>query len=155
MLHFIIFLVFLAIIYFVYTFEKDARKKTPLERKQQMFELLKNKYNGLKENDLNFFEYNTNNHTILFEYKLIASRRVSNNLKVYLDITAIEEDIKQLCKIHFYCTKIDNRDYVEMPVDVYYDTLYNLSEHSTKIVKRIIAETESYISEKRTKRDRK
>ncbi|WP_123872344.1 hypothetical protein [Flavobacterium oncorhynchi] len=120
-----------------------------------MFELLKNKYSGLKENDLNFFEYKTTNHNILFEYKLITSRRVSNSLKVYLDISAIEEDIKQLCRIHFYCTKINNRDYVEMPVEAYFDSLYNLSETSPKIVNRIISETESYISEKRKKRDEK
>lgn len=107
-----------------------------------MFELLKNKYDGLKENDLNLFEYKTPNHTIFFEYKLITSRRISNSLKVYLDISAIEEDIKHLCSI-------------EMPVEVYFDSLYNLSEHSTKIVNRIITETENYISEKRKERDKK
>ena len=127
----------------------------PLERKQKMYELLKNKYTGLKENDLGLFEYRTSNYTILFEYKIITSRRVSNILKLYLDISAIEEDIKQLCKIHFYCKKIDNKDYVEMPVEVYFDSLYNLSEHSTKIVNRIISETGSYISEKRSERDKK
>lgn len=147
---------FLSSIFLCYSyFDQKTLKKMPLERKQQMFELLKNKYDGLKENDLNLFEYKTPNHTIFFEYKLITSRRISNSLKVYLDISAIEEDIKHLCRIHFYCTKIDNRDYVEMPVEVYFDSLYNLSEHSTKIVNRIITETENYISEKRKERDKK
>lgn len=76
-------------------------------------------------------------------------------LKIYLDISTIEEDIKNLCKIHFYCTSINNRDYVEMNIYVYYDSLNNLAQNSKKAVKKIISDTENYISEKRRERDKK
>ncbi|KAF2331943.1 hypothetical protein [Flavobacterium daemonense] len=135
-------------------FEKAIVTKITSKRRQKIFELLKNKYEGLKENDLGFFEYSISNKTLLFEYILTEGRNRLNILKVYLDISTIEEDIKQLCKIHFYCKKIDNRDWVEMPVEVFFDTLNNLVKNSSKTVSNIIAETESYISEKRVERDK-
>lgn len=125
------------------------------DKKQKIFELLKNKYPGLKENKLGLFEYSINGKNLLFEYTVIEGRQKSNILKVYLDISPIEEDIKKLCKIHFYCTNIDNRDWVEMSVDIYFDSLKNLANHSTKTVNRIISETGGYISEKRLERDKK
>ncbi|MTH16449.1 hypothetical protein [Flavobacterium sp. LC2016-01] len=125
------------------------------KRRQKIFELLENKYEGLKENDLGFFEYSVNNKNILFEYILAGDRNKSNVLKVYLDISIIEEDIKKLCKIHFYCKNIDNRDWVEMPVEVFFDTLKNLAKYSSNTVSKIIFETESYIGEKRAERNKK
>ena len=153
LIYFIIFiLIFLC--YNIY-FQKVVTKKIQLQRKQKIFELLKNKYEGLKENDIGFFEYSVNNKNILFEYILRKGRNKSNILKVYLDISTIEEDIKKLCKIHFYCINIDNRDWIEMPVEVYFDSLNNLAKQSMKTVNRIILETENYISEKRAERDKK
>lgn len=120
-----------------------------------MFEALKNKFEGLKENSLGFFEYTIDNKNILFEYETIISRNsFSNILKVYFDISTIEEDIKKLCKIHFYCTNIDNRDWVLMPVELLFDSVNNLAKHSHKTVQKLISETEFYISEKRTERDK-
>ncbi|WPR72847.1 hypothetical protein SLW70_06885 [Flavobacterium sp. NG2] len=83
-----------------------------MKRKQKIFELLKNKFEGLKENNLGFFECSIDNKTFLFQY--IAGYpykyRISNHLIVYFEITNIEEDIKKLCKIHFECSTIDKRD---------------------------------------------
>jgi hypothetical protein len=136
-------------------FEIIIFERISSEKKQKIFSLLKNNFQGLKENHFGFFECKINNHNLLFEFKILRTQQVSNTLKVFLDMSEIEEDIKKLCKIHFYCTHIDNRDWVEMPVDLYFDSLGNLAKHSTKTVNRIIRETESYISEKRKERDKK
>lgn len=125
------------------------------ERKQKIFNLLKNKFEGLYENNLGFFEYSVNNKKILFEYKTYRYKTVTNILKVYLDISIVEEDIKKLCKIHFNCANIDNRDWVVMPVEVFFDTLNNLAKYSSKTVSKIIYETDIYISEKRAERNKK
>ena len=137
-------------------FEKVIAKQIPTKRKQKIFELLKNKYQGLKENNLGFLEYSINNKNILFEYTTTRFKNsFSNNLNIYLDITNIEDDIKKLCKIHFYCSTIDNRDWVKMPVDVLYESLNNLAKYSNKTVLKIISETEFYISQKRAERDKR
>lgn len=144
----------IAIGYQIY-FEKIMAKKIPVKRKQKIFELLKNEFEGLKENNLDFLEYSIGNKNILFEYTTTRIKNsFSNNLNVYLDITNIENDIKNLCKIHFYCSTIDNRDWVKMPVEVLYESLNNLAKYSTKTVTKIISETEFYISEKRAERDK-
>lgn len=145
----IIFLTILIISYRIY-YEIVLAKKIPLKRKEKLLVLLSNKFDGLKENHLGLFEFTLKNRNLLFEYKAIRHKNgFSNYLKVYLDISTIEENIKKLCKIHFYCTNIDNRDWVEMPVDVFFDSLNNLAKYSDKTVNRIISETEIYISEKR------
>lgn len=157
-LSFIVFtscIITIAICYQIY-FEKVIAKKIPIKRKKKIFELLKNKYEGLIENDLGYLEYKIDDKTILFEY---SSTRIknsfSNNLNVYLDITNIEDDIKNLCKIHFYCSNIDSRDYIGIRVDVFYETLNRLAKYSNKTVDKIISETEFYISQKRAERNKK
>lgn len=155
MLYVIIVLIILIFVCYEIYFERVILKKMASKRRQKIFELLENKYEGLKENDLGFFEYSVNNKNILFEYILAGDRNKSNVLKVYLDISIIEEDIKKLCKIHFYCKNIDNRDWVEMPVEVFFDTLKNLAKYSSNTVSKIIFETESYIGEKRAERNKK
>jgi hypothetical protein len=138
-------------------FKKVTAKKISLKRKQKIFELLKNKYQGLKENNLGFFECSIEHKNILFEY--IAGHpykyRISNHLIVYFEITHIEDDIKKLCKIHFNCSTIDNRDWVRERVDVLLsNSLNSLVRYSEKTIQRIISETELYISQKRTERHR-
>ena len=129
-------------------------KKIPVKRKRKIFELLENEFEGLKENNLGFLEYNIDNKNILFEYTTTRIKNsFSNDLNIYFEITNIENDIKKLCKIHFYCSIIDNRDWVKMPVEVLYESLNNLAKYSTKTVDKIISETEFYISEKRAERD--
>lgn len=153
---FFIILFFLLIISYRIYFEFVIAKKIPLKRKEKTFELLSNNFEGLKENNLGLFELTVNNKNILFEYKAIRHRNgFSNVLKVYLDISHVEDDIRKLCRIHFYCTNIDNRDWVGMPVDVLFGSIKNLVKYSDKTVNRIISETEIYISEKRRERDRK
>ena len=155
-----VFIVFLSIVlsvgigYQIY-FEKIIAKKIPIKRKKKIFELLKNKYEGLIENDLGYLEYKIDNKTILFKYSSTRFKNsFSNNLFVYFDITNIEDDIKNLCKIHFYCSNIDNRDYVGIRVDVFYETLNRLAKYSKNTVYEIITETEFYISQKRAERDK-
>jgi hypothetical protein len=144
----------IAISYQIY-FDKIIAKKIPVKRKQKIFELLKNKFEGLKENDLGFLEYSIDNKNILFEYTTTRIKNsFSNDLNIYLEITNIENDIKKLCKIHFYCSTIDNRDWVKMPVEVLYGSLNNLAKYSTKTVLKIISETEHYISQKTAERDK-
>jgi hypothetical protein len=147
-------IILILICYQIY-FEKIIAKKIPVKRKQKIFELLKKEFEGLKENNLGFLEYRIDNKNILFEY---TTRRInnsfSNNLNIHLDITNIEEDIKKLCKIHFYCSTIDNRDWVNMPVEVLNSSLNNLVKNSNKTVHKIISETELYISQKRAERDK-
>jgi hypothetical protein len=143
----------IAISYQIY-FEKIMAKKIPVKRKRKIFELLENEFEGLKENNLGFLEYNIDNKNILFEYTTTRIKNsFSNDLNIYFEITNIENDIKKLCKIHFYCSIIDNRDWVKMPVEVLYESLNNLAKYSTKTVDKIISETEFYISEKRAERD--
>lgn len=143
----------MAIGYQIY-FEKVIAKRIPVKRKQKIFDLLKNEFDGLQENNLGFLEYKIDNKNILFGY---TTRRIknsfSNDLTIYLDINEIEDDIKKLCKIHFYYSTIDNRDYVTMRVDVFYETLNRLVNYSNKTVEKIISDTDFYISQKRTKRD--
>ncbi|MBZ4041267.1 hypothetical protein [Flavobacterium hibisci] len=155
MSYFTIALVILLFACYIFYVQQKFEMHPASERRQKMFELLNQQYEGLKENNLGYFEYSINNKNILFEYKTYRSKTVVNILKVYVDISNIEEDIRKLCKIHFYCVNIDNRDWVEMPVDVIFDTLNNLAKKSNKTVSKIISETEIYISEKRTERDKK
>lgn len=138
-------------------YNKVIAKKVTLKRKQKIFELLKDKFEGLKEINLGFFECNINNKNILFQY--IAGHpyryHISNHLIVYFEITNIEEDIKKLCKIHFNCSTIDNRDWVKEPIDVLLsNSLNSLVNYSEKTIQRVISETEFYISEKRAERDK-
>lgn len=153
---FLIIIFSIAIGYQIY-FDKKFAKKIPVERKLKIFELLKNEFEGLKENQLGFLEYSTENKNILFEYTCVRTVKnsFSNNLRVYLDITNIEDDIKKLCKIHFYCSTIDDKDYVTMPVEVLFPSLPNLANYANKTVGQIISETDFYISHKRAERDKK
>jgi len=145
-----------AICYQIY-FEKIIAKRIPVKRKQKIFELLKNKFEGLQENSLGFLEYSINNKNILFGYTSTrtVNNSFSNNLKIYLDITNTEEDIKKLCKIHFYCSTIDNRDWVEMRVDPLYESLNNLAKYSEQTLNKLISKTDFYISQKRAERNKK
>lgn len=147
------FLISIVICYQIY-FEKVVAKRIPIKRKQKILELLKSKYTGLKENNLGYLEHTINNEKILFEF--ISNRSVnnsfSNNLYIYLDITTIEEDIKKLCKIHFYCSTIDNRDWIKIRVNPFYESLNNLVKHSDETVHKLISDAEFYISQKRAER---
>jgi hypothetical protein len=139
-------------------YNKVIAKKVTLKRKHKIFELLKDKFAGLKEINPGVFECDINNNkNILFQY--IAGHpyryRISNHLIVYLEISNIEEDIKKLCKIHFECSTIDNRDWVKKPVDLFLsNSLNSLVNYSEKTIKSMISETEFYISEKRAERDK-
>ncbi|MDQ5928392.1 MAG: hypothetical protein QG594_166, partial [Bacteroidota bacterium] len=77
-------------------------------------------------------------------------RTISNNIRVHLDITSLEENIKTLCKIHFGCSKINGHDYVTMPVEKYFMLLNSIAKQSRKVVDKIISETEAYVFQKRT-----
>lgn len=152
-----IFSLLLMLIGFQIYFDRVIVKKVSSKRKHKIFELLKNKYEGLKENELGSFECNIDNKNILFEFATSVYRyNISNHLTVYFEITDIEEDIKKLCKIHFNCSTIDNRDYVKEQVDVLFsNSLNSLVNESEKILPKIISETEFYISQKRAERDNK
>lgn len=145
----------IAISYQIY-FDKKIAKKIPDQRKKRIFELLNDEFDGLIENHLGFLEYRIDNKTILFEFTTIRIKNsFSNKLTIYLDITNIEDDIKKLCKIHFYCATIDDKDWVTMPVEALYASLSNLANYSTKTVRKIISETDIYVSQKRAERDKK
>lgn len=153
---FLFFISFLIIIGCHTYFEKVMAKRIIKKRKEKIFKLLKNDFEGLKENNFGFFEYKINTKYILFDYTATIYRlSISNHLCVYLDINDLEDDIKKLCKIQFYCSNIENRDYVTMPVEVFYETLNRLSKHSKKTVQEIISNTDYYISQKRDERDKK
>lgn len=151
---FIFLLMAMLIVHKIY-FNKVIAKKISLKRKQKIFELLKNKFEGLKENDLGYFECNFNNKKVLLKY--LAGHpykyRISNHLTIYIEITHIEDDIKKLCKIHFNCSTIDNRDWVKEQVDILLsNSLNSLVKYSEKTIQRVISETEFYISQKRSER---
>lgn len=152
-----IFLLLLILIGFQIYFDRVIVKKVSSKRKHKIFELLKNKYEGLKENELGSFECNIDNKNILFEFTTSVYRyNISNHLTVYFEITDIEENIKKLCKIHFNCSTFNNRDWVKEPVDVLIsNSLSSLVKYSEKTIQRVISETEFYISQKRTERDKK
>lgn len=137
-------------------FDRIVAKRIIANRKDEIYELLKKEFEGLQENDLGFLEYKFKSKTILFEYYCVRVRHgFQDHLKIYLDISDLEEDIKKLCKIHFYCFNVDERDYVTMPVDIFCTTMVRLVKHSSKTIAKIIADTEDYISEKREERDKK
>lgn len=153
-----ILIIALPLIGFQIYFDRVIAPKIPAKRKQKIFELLKDQFKGLQENNLGFFECNIDNKNIVFQYITGAPYRyhISNHLTVYFEITDIEEDIKKLCKIHFNCSTIDNRDYVKEQVDVLFsNSLNSLVNESEKILPKIISETEFYISQKRAERDNK
>lgn len=137
-------------------FEKVIAKRIPVSRKQKIYELLKNDFKELKENNLGFFECDIDGKKILFEYIVTRYKfNFSNYLYLYLDITNLEEDIKKLCKIHFYCSNIDNRDWVKMEVTVLFSTVDILAKHSKKTVNELISETSIYILQKRVEQTKK
>ena len=150
------FLLILMLIGHQFYFDKVIAKKITLKRKQIIFELLKDKFEGLKEINPGFFECHLNNKNILFQY--IAGTphkyRISNHSIIYFEISNVEDDIKKLCKIHFNCSTIDNRDWVKKPVDLLLsNSLNSLVNNSEKTIQKIISETEIYISQKRRERD--
>ena len=86
----------IAISYQIY-FEKIMAKKIPVKRKRKIFELLENEFEGLKENNLGFLEYNIDNKNILFEYTTTRIKNsFSNDLNIYFEITNIEKQINEL-----------------------------------------------------------
>ena len=148
-----ILLFFLVLLYQNY-FDRVVAKRIITNRKEEIYELLKKEFEGLQENDFGFLEYKFDSKIIMFEYYCVRTRNGFNNqLKIYLDISDLEEDIKKLCKIHFYCFSEGERDYVTMPVDIFYKTLNRLVKNSPKTIAKIIAETDLYVFEKRNKRD--
>ena len=150
-----ILLFFLVLLYQSY-FDRVVAKRIITNRKEEIYELLKKEFEGLQENDFGFLEYKFDSKIIMFEYYCVRTRNGFNNhLKIYLDISDLEEDIKKLCKIHFYCFNAGERDYVTMPVDIFYKTLNRLVKNSPKTIAKIIAETDLYVLEKRNKRDLK
>ena len=137
-------------------FDRVVAKRIIANRKDEIYELLKKEFEGLQENDLGFLEYKINSKTILFEYYCVRIRNgFQDHLKIHLEISDLEEDIKKLCKIHFYCLSIDERDYVTLPVDIFHKTLHRLAKHAGKTITKVISETDLYILEKRNKRDLK
>ena len=148
-----ILLFFLVLLYQSY-FDRVVTKRIITNRKEKIYELLKKEFKGLQENDFGFLEYKFDSKIIMFEYYCVSGRNsFQDHLKIYLDISDLEEDIKKLCKIHFYCFTAGERDYVTMPVDIFYKTLNRLVKHSPETIAKIIAETDLYVFEKRNKRD--
>ena len=144
---------FLVLLYQSY-FDRVIAKRIITNRKEEIYELLKKEYKDLQENDLGFLEYKFDSKNIMFEYYCVRTRNGFNNhLKIHLDMSNLEEDIKKLCTIHFYCFSAGERDYVTMPVDIFYKTMNRLVKHSSKTNDKIIAETDLYVLEKRNKRD--
>ena len=150
------FLLILMLIGLQFYFDRVIAKKISSKRTQVIFELLKGKFEGLKEINPGFFECHLNNKNILFQY--IAGTphkyRISNHSIIHFEISNVEDDIKKLCKIHFNCSTIDNRDWVKKPVDLLLsNSLNSLVNNSEKTIQKIISETEIYISQKRRERD--
>lgn len=137
-------------------YDRVLLEKILVRRKKKVNRMLSEIFEVLVENEFGFLEYNIAGKRILLECNPFQSgRSIHNNINVHLDITHIEEDIKNLCKIHFNCSKINEQDYVSMPVRVIFLTLRGEVKHTKKVVNQILSETEFYIAQKRAERDKK
>ena len=108
-----LFLIPLVFICFEFYFEELYFPKVTLKRRRKINNLLIEKYKNGKEIKDKKLRVLVNNRPIVFKFTTSTYRfRINNSLSFYLDISHIEENIKQLCKIHFHCTEIDNHLYV-------------------------------------------
>ncbi len=136
--------------------EEIHHPKVFLKRKKTINSLLFEKYKNGKELSENYFSSKVYNRNIIFLYSSNVSSRgykIQNSLAVYLDISHLDENIKRLCKIHFYCKNIDDKEYIYSNVtsSFFSNSLKTLTNNSDKTIKSIIQKSEKYIIEKKNK----
>ncbi|AWV97044.1 hypothetical protein [Arcticibacterium luteifluviistationis] len=146
-------LVFLTIDFY---FREIRESKVTVKRKEKIHELLIEKYGNGKKNSEGDLECLIKNRNIIFKYHTCLSHKgyvINNFLTLYMDISNIESDIKELCKIHFFCSKIDSRDCIYSPVgsSLFSNSLKTLVKNSENALESIIGKSDIYIQKKRRK----
>ncbi len=97
----------------MYYVEEIRDPKITVRRKEKIFQLLKQKYHQGEVLNNEYLKIQYKSHTIIFHYSTFRVRGgLKNILKIYIDITYLDKEILDLCKIHFYCETIENIDYL-------------------------------------------
>ncbi|MFI1772323.1 hypothetical protein [Thalassobellus citreus] len=132
-------------------FEEVYYHKVTSKRRKKIYELISEKYGNGKITENEHFKSLIENRNILFYYHSSIYRfRINNFLSIYIDISDLNENIKQFCRIHFHCKKLEDRDYIcsNVSYSLFSNSLKTLTKNSEKSIKDIIKKSEKYIAEK-------
>ena len=145
---------FIPLIYlYIGIYHSINREEHEQIRRKKTLKLLSDKYPKGKIDTNNRFKTVYNTHNILIDYKyynVTYSSINKNTLNIYLDISDLEDDLKSLCKIHFNCRKIEDKDYIYIPrVFAWKYSLKSLVKNSEKHMKHMVFKYEQYVNEKR------
>lgn len=144
-------LIFLTIDFY---FREIRESKVTSKRKEKIHNLLIEKYGNGKKTSEGDLECLIKRKNIIFKYHTSLSHQsyvLNNFLTLYIDISNIENDIKKLCKIHFFCQEIDSRDCIRSSVNssLFNNSLKTLVKNSENVLESIIEKSDTYISQKR------
>lgn len=144
----------LGVIILMYYVEEIRDPKTTVRRKEKIFQLLKQKYHQGEVLNNEYLKIQYKSHTIIFHYSTFRVRGglgLENILKIYIDITYLDKEILDLCKIHFYCETIKNIDYLYERVSsgLWSNSLKLLSKNSEKTIDEAIDKLEKYVESKK------
>jgi len=72
--------------------------------------------------------------------------RTTNHSSFHIEISHYNEDLKNLCKIHFHSKTIANKDYLVIPHKIgWSDSLSSQIDRSPKMIEAFILDLEEYI----------
>ncbi|SMD35109.1 hypothetical protein SAMN04488029_2346 [Reichenbachiella faecimaris] len=145
------FIISVTIIWLVFFYKEEFYiHKIEKLRKEKIYTLLCEKYNGGKETPSGNFEVIYFGEAVLFSYGCISTRGgIRNDLKIFCEITDLDERLKTLCKIHFYYEKLEERDWIHVPFSFSWrNSIQYLAKNSDKRIIEIRTELVKYINEK-------
>jgi len=156
------FLIFIIIYIYVSIFiQKKYWSWILKKRKNKFLELLNKKFSNLTYSETDKYIYGEiNGHKILFDfnftnyppYRFSAPK---NNLTLCLNITEYDDNIKEKCRIHFYCETINNGEWIvnsKIARNFFINkSIEKLANNSLKYVGKLIEESENYIDDLKLK----
>lgn len=124
-------------------------EKIKIRRKNNFLKLLKTTFPDGDINDSKELEINISNEKILISFNMLKiGRTIKNQLIIHLEITNIDERLKELCRIKYDCTKIKEQEYIRIVEDQLINSISYLVKKAPKIIENTIAEYQYYIKEK-------
>lgn len=124
-------------------------EKIKIRRKNNFLKLLKTTFPEGDINDSEEMEINVRNEKIIISFNIFKiGRTIKNQLIIHLEITNIDERLKQLCRIKYDCTKIKEQEYIRIVEDQLVNSISDLVKKTPVLIENTIAEYQYYIKEK-------
>ena len=123
-------------------------KKKANKYVQELMDILLNKYKEVKVIDNNNIEFSKNDNKFRFYIDCEkGGYGFSYNFIAYLDISEENKDLINKLKIHFYCTRFENRDWIRKPIgneSLRSNSIKYLTSESQKVIDKMVLEKENY-----------